>query len=79
MSTEAVSQLSPNCSPTISQFAMVDFPCRQLFGNSEQLTRVVRVVRVVKVVKSVFNVVNLYFFYGFGFLKTENPFLANLA
>ena len=59
MSTDAVPQLSPNCSPTISQFAMVDFPCRQLFGNSEQLTKV---VRVVKVVKPVFNVVNLRFF-----------------
>jgi len=79
MSTDAVSQLSPNCSPIISQFAIVDFSCRQLFGISEQLTRVVRVVRVVKVVKSAFNVVNLRFFYGFGFLKTENPFLANLA
>jgi hypothetical protein len=62
MSTDAVSGLSPNCSPTISQFAMVDFPCRQLFGNSEWFARVVKVVRVVKVAKSAFNVVNLRFF-----------------
>lgn len=62
MSTDAVPQLSPNCSPTISQFAIVDFPCRQLFGNSEWFTKVVKVVRVVKVVKSAFNVVNMRFF-----------------
>ena len=58
-STEAVPQRSPNCSPTFSQLAIVDFPCRQLFGNSEQLTKV---VRAVKVAKSAFNVVNLRFF-----------------
>ena len=52
---------------------------RQLFGNSEQFIMVVRVVRVVKVVKSVFNVVNLRFFLRIWILKTENPFLANLA
>ena len=59
MSTDAVSQLSPNCAPTISQLLILtSFAVR----GSEISVIGDKVVRVVKVVKSVFNVVNLRFF-----------------